>query len=176
MALQQLFQHNKQLEDDAVLDLDAVLHKATQETCEFIEAIQKDHFEEVVSEMADALTNILSVEYRLTGKVDGFEATPSNGRLSTIDIPIYLGKWNDAVQKYRGIYSRSSKSAEEVTQKTNLLVKSILSVGNSFVDKNFTLEELCTKTIDKFGERVDRYGKPIVLTDYIRNIPDFPKP
>ncbi len=176
MALQQLFQHNKQLEDDAVLDLDAVLHKATQETCEFIEAIQKDHFEEVVSEMADALTNILSVEYRLSGSVDGFKEVLANGRVSPIDIPIYLGKWNDAVQKHRGIYSRSSKSAEEVTHRTNLLVKSILSVGNGFVDKNFTLEELCAKTIDKFGERVDRYGKPIEISEYIRNIPDFPKP
>lgn len=35
MALQQLFQHNKQLEDDAVLDLDAVLHKATRKHVSF---------------------------------------------------------------------------------------------------------------------------------------------
>jgi len=72
MTLQQLFTRNKQYEDDAVIDLDAVLHKATQETCEFMEAIQKDDLEEMVAEMADALTNILSVEYRLTGSVDEF--------------------------------------------------------------------------------------------------------
>lgn len=113
---------------------------------------------------------------RLSGSVDGFKEVLANGRVSPIDIPIYLGKRNDAVQKHRGIYSRSSKSAEEVTQKNKLLVKSILAVGNGFVDKNFTLEELCAKTIDKFDERVDRYGKPIEISEYIRNIPDSPKP
>lgn len=101
MALQQLFDRNKQYEDAAVLDLDAVLHKATQETCEYLEAVQQFDFSHAQDEIADALTNILAVQYRLSPEFNGLTPTPPTKDVLPLDIVVHLGKWNDAVQKYR---------------------------------------------------------------------------
>jgi NTP pyrophosphatase (non-canonical NTP hydrolase) len=65
MTLSTLLKTNKELEDLAVLDLDAVLHKATQEVGEVLEASQENDLNHLIEETGDAILNILSVMYRL---------------------------------------------------------------------------------------------------------------
>lgn len=65
MKLHTLLEKNKQLEDLAILDLDAILHKATQEVAEVLEASQENDLDHLIEETGDAILNILSVLYRL---------------------------------------------------------------------------------------------------------------
>jgi NTP pyrophosphatase (non-canonical NTP hydrolase) len=96
---QQVSQRVWELENELGIDLDAVMHKVTQETMELIEALEQQDKEEIISELGDALFNTLSVAHRLDIQLE--ESIENNGPYSSIDIAIQLGKVNNTIQKHR---------------------------------------------------------------------------
>lgn len=54
-------------EHDALLDDDAIIHKATQEHGECIEAYVSGNLEQTLDESADVLSNVLSATQRVCG-------------------------------------------------------------------------------------------------------------
>lgn len=86
------------LENELSINLDAVMHKTTQEIMELVEALHNQDREEIISELGDALFNILSVAHRLDIQL---EVTENHQQHNTIDIAIQLGKVNNAIQKHR---------------------------------------------------------------------------
>lgn len=68
MALLELLKQNEELERKAVLDLDAIMHKVTQEVSEVLELLLDPNnvdLPHLIEEVGDSLTNILSVQWRL---------------------------------------------------------------------------------------------------------------
>ena len=175
MTLNTLLEKNKQLEDLAVLDLDAILHKATQEVGEVLEASQENDLDHLVEEKGDAILNILSVMYRLDPTQEITLWTTDKPTTLT-DIAIQYAKWNDLVQKHRGIYARRTVDIATVKEATTTLVTSILSLTNTQAKTALSFEEIISPTIQKFVERAEAYGPHVDLKAFITTIPDKPEP
>lgn len=176
--LAQLLHQNEQLERKAVLDLDAIMHKVTQEVSEVLELVhEKENIDlpHLIDEIGDALLNILSVQYRLDPACTTFAAAEVS-YVSPLDIAISLGKRNDLVQKHRGIYARRTVPLDEVTQQAQLITGQLLKLAELHAGQKCTLEELCQPTLQKFIDRAESYGPHIDLKEHIRNIPDYPEP
>lgn len=176
MSLHELLKQNEELERKAVLDLDAIMHKVTQEVSEVLELLlDPDNVDlpHLIEEVGDSLTNILSVQWRL-GNQEIPE--PEQGlRWAPLDIVVAHGKRNDLVQKHRGIYARSRVSIETVTTATAHLCGQLLALVER-TGTPATLASLCQPTIQKFIDRSEAYGPHIDLKDHIRDVQDYPKP
>lgn len=179
MQLLQLLAHNHDLERKAVLDLDAIVHKVTQEISEVLELIQyptPTDLPHLIEEIGDALTNILSVQYRL----DPEHEIPTPMTMDCSGEPLALalahGKRNDLVQKHRGIYARQTVPLEIVSKQTALLIGQLISLAQEKSGKQYDLASLIAPTVQKFIERAEAYGPHINLSDHIRDIADYPKP
>lgn len=175
MTLSTLLKTNKELEDLAVLDLDAVLHKATQEVGEVLEASQENDLDHLIEETGDAILNILSVMYRLDPTQE-IALWTIETPVTLIDIAIQHAKRNDLVQKNRNIYARRTVDIATVKEATTNLVTNILSCTNTQAKTAFSLEEIIAPTVQKFVERAEAYGPHIDLKEYIKDVPNFPQP
>ncbi len=178
MSLHELLKQNEELERKAVLDLDAILHKATQEVSEVLELVHQVEsidLPHLIDEIGDALLNVLSVQYRLD---NNFETIVPHevSTVTPLDIAISLGKRNDLVQKHRDIYARRTVPLEEVTTQAQRLTGQLLKLAETYSGKAYMLEELCQPTLQKFIDRSEAYGPHIDLKDYIRDVQDYPKP
>ncbi|MFK7780655.1 MAG: MazG nucleotide pyrophosphohydrolase domain-containing protein [Candidatus Gracilibacteria bacterium] len=83
MKLSEIGKEAEILEDEAGIDIDAVMHKLTQETGELNDAIQKyrgiyskteGNFEDVKSEFGDVIFNLVSIANKLGISPDEFPA------------------------------------------------------------------------------------------------------
>jgi adenine phosphoribosyltransferase len=174
MTLSTLLKTNKELEDLAVLDLDAVLHKATQEVGEVLEASQENDLNHLIEETGDAILNILSVMYRLDPTQE-IALWTIDTPVTLIDIAIQHAKRNDFVQKNRWIYARRTVDIATVKEATTKLVTSILSLTNTQAKTAFSLEEIIAPTVQKFVDRAEAYGPHIAIAEHIRDVPNFPQ-
>lgn len=69
-----------------------------------------------------------------------------------------LGEFNDAVQKYRGIYSKiKTKNTDDVESEVGDLVFNLISICNRLGINPDKLEEYAEKTLEKGRERLDLY-------------------
>lgn len=176
--LAQLLQQNEQLERKAILDLDAIIHKVTQEVSEVLELVHETKHVDLphlIDEIGDVLLNVLSVQYRLEPAFTTFTASEVS-TVSPLDIAISLGKRNDLVQKHRGIYARRTIPLNEITQQAQLITGQLLKLAELHAGQKFTLEELCKHTLHKFIDRAEAYGPHIDLKEHIRDVQDYPKP
>lgn len=89
-----------ELENSIALTHDAVIHKAMQETLEFIEALGTGSIEEIISESGDAISNIMSSVLRVHNSYQ-YEVNTTLLNKSELELAIQIGKRNDAIQKYR---------------------------------------------------------------------------
>lgn len=173
MDLQNTLASTLTLENDIGVDLDAVMHKVTQESGELIQALQANNKDEIVSELWDVLFNVLSVTNRL-----GIAFNPPAQQCkhyTPVDIAIGVSSWNDAIQKYRWIYARWTVSLDIIHQQTMALWDTLIGVCYEQIE-DINPIELVYKNYEKFAARQELYKKNIQLWDYIRNIDDYPKP
>jgi NTP pyrophosphatase (non-canonical NTP hydrolase) len=75
-----------------------------------------------------------------------------------------FGEFNDAVQKFRGIYSRSIGSMEHVEEEAGDLMFNLISVLYELGISPDELENYAEKTLKKFEERKNLYKKKIKIT------------
>lgn len=169
---QQVSQRVLELENELGIDLDAVMHKVTQETMELIEALESQNKEEIISELGDALFNTLSVAHRLDMQLQ--EPTEKNGPYSPIQIAIQLGKVNNTIQKHRWIYARSSVEKPIVQATIQNLWDMLIDVKQTYCPEQGTYD-LINKNYEKFDARKEQYRHDIDLDQYIRNIDNYPK-
>ncbi len=169
---QQVSQRVLELENELGIDLDAVMHKVTQETMELIEALQNQDREEIISELGDALFNTLSVAHRLDIQLQ--DPIEKNNTHNTIDVAIQLGKMSDAIQKYRWVYARSSVEKEVVQGTIQKLRDMFVNVKEQYCPEQST-QDLVYKNYEKFDARKEQYTHEIDLDQYIRNIDNYPK-
>jgi len=169
---QQISQRVWELENELSIDLDAVMHKVTQETMELVEALEDQNREEIISELGDALFNTLSVAHRLDIQLQ--EPTENNGPYSPIDIAIQLGKVNNAIQKNRWIYTRSSVEKTIVQSTIQNLWNMFIDVKQSYCPEQST-HDLINKNYEKFDARKEQYRNEMDITQYIRNVDNYPK-
>ncbi|MBP7885313.1 hypothetical protein KAZ93_04125 [Patescibacteria group bacterium] len=79
----------------------------------------------MISEARDAITNLLSAYHRVTGVGEISTLSPDFAS-SAVELAISLGQRNDVMQKYRGIYSRTTASLDDLTMHTESAVAQIL--------------------------------------------------
>lgn len=160
-----------ELENELHIDLDAVMHKTTQEIMELVEALHNQDREEIISELGDSLCNVLSVAHRLDIKLEETEnETPHN----IIDIAIQLGKVNNTIQKHRWIYARSTVE-KSIVQETMQTLWDMLSDVQKHYSPEQNIQDLIQKNYQKFQARKEQYKHDIDLKQYIRNIDNYPK-
>ncbi|MFA7284624.1 MAG: adenine phosphoribosyltransferase [Candidatus Absconditabacterales bacterium] len=162
------------LEHQLALTDDAVIHKAMQETLEFVEAVHKQDKGQIIGEAKDAITNVLSAHYRLSNET--LQVTGAHKQSTALQLAISIGKRNDTVQKYRNIYSRSPASKQSLTQATNTVVTTILGLTKDNTGTTLDIKTALQDLTDKFGQRIDSYSSKIDIKQYIRDVPNFPKP
>lgn len=80
------------------------------------------------------------------------------------------------MQKYRNIYSRSPASKQSLTQATNTVVTTILGLTKDNTGTTLDIKTALQDLTDKFGQRIDSYSSKIDIKQYIRDVPNFPKP
>lgn len=161
------------LEHQLALTDDAVIHKAMQETLEFVEAIYKQDRWEIIWEAKDAVTNIISAHYRLSNEV--LQVTDMYKQTTALQLAISIGKRNDTVQKYRGIYSRNSVNKQSLTQVTNEVVTTILGLTKDTTGTILNIEAALQDLTSKFGKRIGTYSSNVDIRQYIQDAPNFPK-
>lgn len=169
---QQVSQRVLELENELSIDLDAVMHKTTQETMELIEALHTQNTQEIISELGDALFNTLSVAHRLDIQLQ--EPTDDNRPYTLIDLAIQRGKVNNTIQKHRWIYARSRVDKDVVQETTQSLRNMLIDIKNQYCPQ-YNTDELIDKNYQKFVDRKEQYTEEIDLRQYIRNIDNYPK-
>lgn len=166
ITLEKIIAQTHELENKNIIELDDIIHKVTQEIGEVLEAVQWWNPQEIIDEIGDAISNILSVHNRLLGTLP--ELTKSTNS-TTMDIAIQSYKRNDTIQKYRGRYSRSSKTSTEVTQETQTIIAMLQWLAEQYTN-SVDITELCQHTLDKFNGREQSYNPKIELESFIRRI------
>jgi len=166
-TLSSIINKTHELEDNNIIELDDIIHKVTQEIGEVLEAIQWWNKEEIIDEIGDAVSNILSVHSRLIGTIP---STIDSIKTKPIDLAIQWYKRNDTIQKYRGRYSRSSKTATQVTQETQTILAILQWLAEQYGD-NIDITQLCQQTLEKFNGREQSYNSKIKLEKFIKSIP-----
>ncbi len=166
MAYQETLEHIISLEDEVFIDTDASMHKVTQENWEFQEALLSWDVRHIVDEAADAVTNTLIATHRVIWEVPKEKDLLRSEDIVNLTIPHY--KWNDALQTYRGIYSRNTKSItkEEILDRTAVYVSWVISQASTF-DKNVTLDSLINHSLGKITWRMDMYKPRIDIKKYL---------
>ncbi len=154
------------LEDAAFIDTDASMHKATQENGEFQEALLWSDIDHIVDEAADAVTNTLIATFRVIWEVP--EEKDFFSSKDIVNTTISYARLNDALQTYRGIYTRNTKSItkEEVLEKTRDCVAWILNQVNQ-IDPSVTVASLVEHSLGKITQRMATYKPQIDLKDII---------
>ena len=161
----------KDIERYAHINLDAVLHKVTQEVAELSYARKHETLWEVYSEAWDVIVNMLSVASELGVDVSLLQDV-SREQIEWEVLLHMLGDWNSKVQWYRNKYSRENVTLPELQALTQEFTSTILS----FVDPCVNLWKIIQTNTQKFMERKDQYKPKINIKDYIAEYPDFPKP
>jgi adenine phosphoribosyltransferase len=174
MELQQHMSQVIEMEKSVWITTDGVLHKATQENAEFVEAFQSGELEKIVDEAWDAIINTLSATHRITGQIPHDYPIQST---DVISLMIQHGKLNDALQTVRGQYSRHNKVPD--LDKVQALTQSYVGWVLWLVQPHqawLTVEDFIHASIIKMESRMDMYRPQLDLNKYIVNVPDFPKP
>lgn len=175
MKTTQLLKQMIEQEQSVYLDTDAVLNKATQESAEFIEALQTKDTSKIIDEAWDAIGNILSATMRVTNEIPS-EFVP-NTQTNEIDNIVTFWKRNDGIQALRRIYIRNNKniSLSQVQDLTKRYVQWVLWMASPY-DWWMTIDKYLERNIVKMQGRMNMYLPEINLENYIRNVPDFPLP
>lgn len=161
----------KGVERYAHVDIDAVLHKVTQEVAELSYAQSHETLAEVYSEAGDVVVNMLSVASELGVDIWSIR-DEGREKVEAAVLLKMLGDWNSAVQTYRNKYSRDDVSLDQLQSLTWEFVSTILS----FADPCINLGRIIESNTQKIMERKDNYKPDINPKDYIAEYPDFPKP
>jgi adenine phosphoribosyltransferase len=172
--MKELLDHLNAYEDQIGATTDAIIHKAMQEWLEFVEALQQYNIEAIISEAGDAISNILSAHHR-TNENQNYQIEEIASQTTPLEFAINLGKWNDSLQKYRNIYSRTSVSSEELTAITQKNISQILWLVKEYTNQELTINDVLAQQSTKFEQRLDTYTNNINISDFIEDIPDFPK-
>ena len=156
------------LEDEVFIDADASIHKATQERWEFQEALLLWNAEHIIDEAADAITNTLIATYRVIWEIP--EENTFFSSEDIVNLTISNAKRNDALQTYRGIYSRKTKtiSKEEILNQTSNYVAWVLNHASK-IDSNITLSSLVKHSLEKISWRMEMYKPQIDLKEKIKS-------
>lgn len=175
MKTTQLIKQMIKQEQEVYLDTDAVLNKATQESAEFIEALQTKDTAKIIDEAWDAIGNILSATMRVTNEIPA-EFVP-NEQANEIENIVTFWKWNDGIQALRRIYIRNNKniSLSQVQDLTKRYVQWVLWMASPY-DWGMTIDDYLERNIVKMQGRMQMYLPDINLEEYIDNVPDFPLP
>lgn len=170
--MKHLLEQIHELELSVPLDLDAILHKATQEHGEFIESIGQWDPEHLTDEASDVIANVLSVSHRIWLDLDQRETQTT--QLLPANLTPLFSKRNDQVQTLRNIYTRHDKhvSLAQLTASTQSYISGVLGQ----LDPTTTLTDLLQHSIHKMSGRMEMYASPINLADYVINVPDYPLP
>lgn len=168
--LQEKISDYKDIERYAHVDLDAVLHKVTQEVAELSYAWKHETLWEVYSEAWDVIVNMLSVASELWVDISLIK-DESRGQVEWELLLHMLGDWNSKVQWYRNKYSRESVSLSDLQTLTGEFTSTILS----FADPCVNLWKIIQSNTQKFMDRKDNYKPEIDVKDYIAEYADFPK-
>jgi adenine phosphoribosyltransferase len=172
--MKELLDHLNAYEDQIGATTDAIIHKAMQEWLEFVEALQQYNIEAIISEAGDAISNILSAHHR-TNENQNYQIEEIASQTTPLEFAINLGKWNDSLQKYRNIYSRTSVSSEELTAITQKNISQILWLVKEYTNQELTINDVLAQQSTKFEQRLDTYTTNINISDFIEDISDFPK-
>ncbi len=166
MSYLSTIKHIIDLEDEAFIDTDASIHKVTQENWEFQEALLEWDAKNIVDEAADAVTNTLIATYRVIWEIPDEKDFFCSKDIVNLTITNY--KRNDALQTYRGIYTRKIKTIDKETilQKTKEYVSWVLWHASKF-DDSISVSSLIQHSLTKITWRMDMYKSDIDLKDYI---------
>ncbi len=174
MPMNHLLSQINSCEAQIGLSDDAIIHKAMQEWLEFVEAVVQSDQEWIISEARDAIANLLSAYHRVTGAGEMSMLSP-DFTSSAVELAISLGQRNDVMQKYRGIYSRTTASLDDLTMHTESAVAQILGLTEQHTGQTMDVETVLAEQLGKFSDRLETYQPAIDLHDYISDVPDFPK-
>jgi len=158
--------HIIDLEDEVFIDTDASIHKVTQENWEFQEALLEWDAAKIVDEAADAVTNTLIATYRVIWEIPEEEDFFCSEDIVNLTITNY--KRNDALQTYRGIYTRNTKTIdkEQILERTKQYVSWVLWYASAY-DTSVTISSLIQHSLWKITWRMDMYKPEIDIKDYI---------
>ena len=140
----------------------------TQEVLELLDAQKSGNQQEIFSEAADVLVNVLSFAQEL-----GIEIRPEEiQRGEKGELLEIFSAWNEGVQALRKRYSRKTATKTEVESLTKTFLAHILNYTAPDVD----MSEIISSQTKKLMSRENAYKKQINIKDFIANYPDFPKP
>ncbi len=173
--MKELIKQINHYEDSIWATQDAIIHKAMQEWLEFVEALNQNNIEAIISEAGDAISNILSAHQRINQN-QAYSIQETKEKSSPLEFAINLGKRNDSLQQYRNIYTRKEISSEKLTTITQKNISQILGLLEEYTNQEISINDVLTNQIEKFKNRIDSYKNNINISDFIEDVPNFPKP